>query len=231
MRIKQHLLLLSLLLAPCLAHAAFYVEPRISWLNFTGTPNIGDRGWVARSDEPDNAPTLALGCELSPRVRLELRYTSLGDFTSYRFAPSAAIFPGDEISLPYVRPYEYRQRTNLYTVALPIRILDQKRLAVSVTPLVIADDSDVEVADYVYYTTPVILDRADAGAYIWPGPTVPALNRRVLRHSDKTALRVGGELALRYACTDKVALTAHCNWSNLRTGDLLSYGAGLEFRF
>lgn len=231
MPIKQRLLLLSLLLAPCLAHAAFYLEPRVSWLKFSGTPNIGDRGWVARSDEPEVVPTLAVGYELSPRLRLELRYTPLGDFTSYRFAPSAAIFPGDEVSLPYVRPYEYRQRTDLYTVALPIRMLDHKRLAVSVTPLLIADDSDVEVADYVYYNLPVILDRADAGAFIWPGPTVPATNRRVLRHSDKVNLRLGGELALRYSCTDKLALTAHCNWSNLRTADLLAFGGGVEFRF
>jgi len=231
MSIKLRFLCLLLSAAPCLTHAAFYVEPRVSWLNFSGTPNIGDLGWVAQADEPDIAPTLALGYEISPRIRLELRYTSVGKFDYHKFAPSSAIFPGDQISLPYVRPYEYHQRTQLYTLALPIRLMESKRFAVALTPLAIADDTEVEIADYVYLGLPVTIQTADVGSYLWPAPFAPGNNRRVLRREDGTHLRAGAELTLRYTCTEKLAVTAHCNWANLRTTDLLSYGAGLEFRF
>lgn len=231
MSIKLRFLLVLLLAAPCLGHAAFYVEPRVSWLNFSGTPNIGDLGWVAQADEPDVAPTLALGYEISPRFRMELRYTSVGTFDYRKFAPSSAIFPGDQISLPYVRPYEYHQRTQLYTVALPIRLFENKQLSLALTPLAVVDDSEIEIADYVYLGLPVTIQTADAGSYIWPAPFAPGNSRRVLRTENSLHLRAGAELTLRYACTDKLALTAHCNWSSLRTVDLLSYGAGVEFRF
>lgn len=232
MTIKLRLLSLVLLAAPCLAPAAsFYVEPRVSWLKLSGTPNIGDSGWVYQADEPDVAPTIALGYEISPRVRVELRYTTVGKFNYRKFAPSSAIFPGDQVSLPYVRPYEYSQRTRLYTVALPFRVFEQKRFSVSLTPQLIADDSTVEVADYIYLGLPVTILATDVSTYLFPPSFVPGNNRRVLRHEDGMKLRAGAELQLRYACTDRFGITAHANWTSLRTVDLFTYGAGVEFRF
>lgn len=232
MSIKHRLLLILLSAAPCLVHAAsFYVEPRVSWLKFSGTPNIGDRGWSIQADEPDVAPTLAVGYELTPHVRLELRATNIGTLNHRKLAPSSAIFPGDEVSLPYVRPYEFHQSTKLYTLAVPLRLAEHKRLAVSLTPLLVAEDSVIEVADYIYLGNPVLIQASSASSFVWPTPLVPGNNRRVLRREDGLALRAGAEIALRYAINDQFGVTAHCNWMSLRSANTLSYGAGVELRF
>lgn len=231
MTIKSSLFALLVSATATATSAAVYVEPRVSWLDISGTPNIGDRGWTAQADEPDVVPTLVVGYELSPRVCLELRYTSVGTIDHRKFAPSSAIFPGDEVYLPYVRPYEFHQRTQLYTIAVPIRMAEHKRVTVTLTPLIVAEDSEIEVADYVYLDLPVTIQASDASVSTWPYPFAPGNNRRVLRREDGIKLRAGAEIAVRYAVTPTLAVTAHCSWLNLRSADLFTYGPGLEFRF
>lgn len=194
------------------ASAAVYIDVSAAKLEISGTPNIGDVGKKLSDDLPSNAFTLAVGYEFTPRVALEARFTSLGDTHVAKVAPSTAIFPG-EVGATVLTYYYYDQSTDLYTVALPIKLVDRGAFSLSVAPLL-----HLEHSKFVFRNSGV-------NTLLLPGP-LPIIYR-----DTRTELRLGGELKLAYRFNENIGAHVYYSYSALEAYDAHLVGAGLDFRF
>jgi hypothetical protein len=126
MTIKPLLFSLLTLGVATAASAGIYVDFRASKLEISGTPSIGDVGEkLDLEDQPSSAFTFTVGYEFTPVIGAELRYTSLGDVRISKRAPSGAIFPGTGPVIQAQTFYLYEQSTQLYTFALPFRVVER----------------------------------------------------------------------------------------------------------
>lgn len=213
MTIKPVLLSVLAVAAATATRAAVYVDVQVSKLEISGTPAIGDRGAKLNDDLPSDALTLAVGYEVSPRIAMEARYTHIGDGRTYKVAPSSSIFPpSGGVDLPVMTYYFMDQSTDLYTVALPFKVVDRGAFSVSVAPLL-----HLEHSKFVF---------TNAGVNtLLPGP-LPVIHRET-----RTELHLGGELKLAYRFNANVAAHVSYSYSALEAYDAQLLGAGLEFRF
>lgn len=215
-KIKLFFLLLTTL--PLAAQSAVYIEPRLSYLHLSGNPSIGDVGVTVDEDLPSAAFSLALGYELSTRVSLEFRYTGTGDVTVKKISPHWQIFPGGEVLLPVERKYLFRQHTNLFSAALPIRVLRQGKLSLIVTPMLQLEDAEVDLIDVIEIMP------AQPGFQSLP-QYLPILSRR------DTSLRLGAEVSLGYALAGNTELHLNYTYAPLAHFDAHLIGVGLGCRF
>lgn len=200
------------LLAACSAQAGVYIEANVSHQTISGLPNIGDVGTKLGEDLPSSAFTLTIGHEFTPRVALEARFTDLGDPHVYKLAPSAAVFPG-LVGATVMTYYYYDQSTQLYTVALPVNLLDRGRLSLSVAPLL-----HLEHSKFVF-------TNAGVNTLLLPGP-LP-----VIYSDTRTELHVGGELKLAYRFSPHLRGSITYSYSALEAYDAHLFGAGLGWNF
>jgi hypothetical protein len=216
---KNKLILLSLaLLLPCSAGAAIYVEPRMSFLDIKGTPSIGDIGQVTRSDTPEVAPGIGVGYELASRVKLELRFTYLGTIELRKFSPIYSIFPPGpaDAVLTVIRPYEYKETSRLFSLAVPVTVVKTGRVSLALTPLLHAHDSNIELVD--------LFTVLENGLSVVPG-------RHVIRRENDAVIRPGGELAFDFAFDRHLTFSLHYSYSELKTFNAHLVGGGLRWRF
>ncbi len=213
MTIKPVLLSLLTSLAATAASAAVYIDVRASKLEISGTPSIGDVGEkLDQEDLPSSAFTFTVGYEFTPVIGAELRYTSLGDVRISKRAASGAIFPGTGPVIQAQTFYLYEQSTQLYTFALPFRVVERGGFSASVTPLV-----HFERSDFTFTNTGVNT--------LLPGP-LPVIYR-----DTRTKVHVGGEVKLAYRFNAHVGANVFYSYSALEAYDAQLFGAGLEFRF
>jgi hypothetical protein len=213
MTIKPVLLSLVTSLAATAASAAVYIDVRASKLEISGTPSIGDVGEkLDQEDMPSSAFTFTVGYEFTPVIGAELRYTSLGDVRVSKRAASGAIFPGTGPVIQAQTFYLYEQSTQLYTVALPFRVVERGGFSALVTPLV-----HVERSDFTFTNTGVNT--------LLPGP-LPIIYR-----DTRTKVHVGGEVKLAYRFNANIGASLSYSYSALEAYDAQMIGAGLEFRF
>jgi len=215
-RMKNPIKLLLLLLTtlPLSAQSTFYVAPRVSALNITSNPNIGDTGRTVADDLPEAAYGLAVGWNVSPRISIEIRYTGYDDLTALKISPHWQIFPSGEVLLPVERKYEFGAHTKLWSLASPIRLTQDDRLSLFFTPLLQWEDTTVTLTD--------IIDAMPVGAL---PQRVPILQR------SENHLRLGAELALNYEIGKNGFLLLHYTYSPLETYDAHLLGAGVGLRF
>lgn len=197
------------------ARPSFYVEPRVSYLHVPGTPNVGDLG-IARSTDIDRAaPSLVLGCELAPRVAVELRYTALGDVAVRKTFPFFTIFP--PIPLPFdssiaiARSYRYEQETSVAALALPLQLVSTSKLRAHLTPLLQRADAKIDL----FETSPNVL-------VVPPG---------IIHHRRETPVRAGGEISAAYTLGARAGVSIHYTYLPLPGFDAHLFGAGLNWRF
>lgn len=195
------------------ASAAVYIDVSAAKLEISGTPNIGDRGATLDDDLPSSAFTLAIGYEFTPRIALEARYTNLGDAHAYKVSPSSSIFPPrGGADLPVLTYYYYDQSSDLYTLALPIKLVDHGAFSFSIAPML-----HLEHSEFVF---------TNAGVNtLLPGP-LPVIYRDA-----RTELHLGGEIKAAYRFNANVAAHVYYSYSALEAYDAQLFGAGLEFRF
>lgn len=213
MTIKPVLLSLLASVAATAASASVYVDVGVSKLEISGTPAIGDLGQRIDDDLPSSAFTFTVGYEFTPVIGAELRYTSFGDVRVSKVAPSGAVFP---ISGPVIQAqtfYLYEQSTQLYTLALPFRVVERGAFSASVTPLV-----HLERSDFTFTNTGV-------NTLLLPGP-LPVIYR-----DTRSQLHFGGELKLAYRFNPNVGASLTYSYTALEAYDAQLLGAGLEFRF
>lgn len=211
MKIKLPVLALFIFQA-CLAHAAFYVEPRFSYLHVAGTPNIGDLGAVESSDIEHLAPEIALGHTITPRLGVELRYTALGEVAANKVSPNWKIFPTDNPLIASLHYYRYVQKTSVVSVALPFQLVEAKNFTARLTPLVHRAEAKVEF----WERSPNVLLVAGGG---------PILHRR------ETTVRAGAEISAAYALGTRAAVTVHYTYLPLPGFEAHLFGAGFNWRF
>jgi hypothetical protein len=211
MKTKLPVLALFILHA-CLARAAFYVEPRVSYLHIAGTPNIADLGAVQNSDTERFAPGIALGYTLTPRLGLELRYTALGEVSANKVSPDWKIFPTDNPVIAIPHYYRYVQETSVTSLALPFQLVDAKKITVWLTPLVQRAEAKVEL----WEQSPNVLLVAGGGP---------------IHHRRETPVRAGGEISAAYALGTRAAVTVHYTYLPLPGFDAHLFGAGFTVRF
>ena len=202
---------LSIALAPLVSSAAFYVEPRASVMLLGEKPSIGDLGVETESDSSEFVPSLAIGIDLSSRVSLEVRYARIGEFSVRKESANFQIFPSD-IVLPVIRPYELRQATDLYSVALPITVYGNGSLKLTLTPVASYETTDTEIHDFAPNTLVVV------GA--------PPLVQRT-----EHEFQPGAEIALEYAFTERTAAKLHYFYSPMKNYSAHLIGAGLVVKF
>lgn len=213
MTIKPVFLSLLTSLAATAASAAVYIDVRAAKLELTGTPEIGDVGVTLSEDRPSTAVTFAVGYELTPRVAAELRYTHLGDAHAYKLAPTATTFPTTDPVAQVQTYYYFDQSSDLYSFALPIKVVDRGAFAVSIAPLL-----QLERAQFVF-------TNAGVNTLLLPGP-LPVIYRNT-----RTKLHLGGELKIAYRFNANVGASLSYGYSALEAYDAHLIGAGLEFRF
>jgi hypothetical protein len=214
MTIKPVLFSFLTSLAATAASAGVYVDFGASKLELSGTPSIGDVGRkLDLEDLPSSAFTFTVGYELTPIIGAELRYTSLGDVRISKLAPSGAVFPGTGPVIQAQTFYLYEQSTQLYTLALPFRVVERGGFAASVTPLL-----HVEHSDFTFTNTGV-------NTLLLPGP-LP-----IIYQDTRTKVHFGGEVKLAYRFNAHVGANVFYSYSALEAYEAQMIGAGLEFRF
>lgn len=214
MTIKPVLLSLVTSLAATAASAAVYIDVRASKLEVSGTPSIGDVGQkLDQEDLPSSAFTFTVGYEFTPVIGAELRYTSIGDVRISKRASSGAIFPGTGPVIQAQTFYLYEQSTQLYTFALPFRVIERGGFSASLTPLV-----HLERSDFTFTNTGV-------NTLLLPGP-LP-----IIYQDTRTKLHFGGEVQLAYRFNAHVGASVTYSYSAFEAYDAQLIGAGLEFRF
>lgn len=218
MRNQIKLLFLLLLALPLSGRSAFYIEPRVSAFILGGEASIGDLGTTVHEDLPSAAFGLIMGCELSPKVSLEVRFAHLDDVVVTKVSSNWAIFPGEEVLLPAVRKYEYSQSTKIFSAALPIRVLHQGRFTLQVTPLLQYEDSDVTLTDIIEIMP--ALPNQNTLPQRWP----------ILSRHD-TGIHLGAEVSVNYEFTSSAEVRVHYNYSPVSNLDAHFLGAGLVCRF
>lgn len=212
------LLSLSLLaLAATTAPAAFYADLRASHLALQDTPDIGDIGAKTGSDLSPLSLTFAVGYELSPRVDLQLRYTHLGNITINKVSPYATVFPlkPGEVSATVVTNYIFKQRTNLFSLALPFQIWEKEKLSLRLTPLLQLETAKVELG---FGGTML--------PYVSSVPVGTVFHRR-----STTELHAAGEIALGCRLSESARAYLHYTYAPLSNFDAHLFGTGLELKF
>ncbi|MBI2514519.1 MAG: outer membrane beta-barrel protein [Opitutae bacterium] len=200
--------------AATVASAAVYVDVTAAKLEISGTPAIGDIGAKLDDDLPSSAVTFAVGYEVTPRIAVELRYSDLGDIRINKVSPVWALFPPSGAVAQTLRYYRYKQSTQLYTIALPIKLIAHGPFSLSIAPLAHFDRSEITLTD------------------LWVNVQTFAPQPPTIAYRDTRAkLHVGGELKLAYRFSDHVGVHASYSYSALETYDAHLIGAGLEVRF
>jgi len=213
MTIKPVLLSLLASVAATAASASVYVDVSVAKLEISGTPSIGDLGKKLDADLPSSAFTFTVGYEFTPVIGAELRYTSIGDVRLSKVAPTGAVFPTSGPVIQAQTFYLFEQSTQLYTFALPFRVVERGGFSASVTPLV-----HLERSDFTFTNTGV-------NTLLLPGP-LPVIYR-----DTRSQLRFGGEVKFAYRFNTNVAASLSYSYSALEAYDAQLIGAGLEFRF
>lgn len=200
---------LSIALVPLVSNAAFYVEPRASILVVGETPSIGDIGYEVSTDSSEFVPGFVAGIGLSTRLALEVRYTRIGEFSTRKESPTFQIFPAD-VTLPALRPYELTQRTDLYSLALPVTIYHQNKLTVKLTPVASFEHTRTELHDPNLQTFAV---------------ATPLVQR------NENEFQPGLEVSAGYALSELTALNLHYFYSPMKNYSAHLFGAGLTLKF
>jgi hypothetical protein len=117
------------------------------------------------------------------------------------------------VDLPVLTYYFYDQSTDLYTVALPVKLVDRGAFSLSVAPLL-----HLEHSEFVFRNSGV-------NTLLLPGP-LPIIYR-----DTRTELHLGGELKLAYRFNANVGAHIYYSYSALEAYDAQLFGAGLDFRF
>lgn len=212
MKLKPLVLFLLASTAAVAACAAVYIDVHIGKPELSGTPEIGDVGTMLAEDLPSTALTLAVGCEITPRAALEVRFSDFDDLTVYKVAPSGALFPTPDPVTQAVTYYYFNQSTTLFTLALPFKLVDRRPFTLSVAPLL-----HVERSKFAFTNASVNT--------LLPGPLpVLFLDRRAELHA-------GGELKLGCRLTPHFGASLSYSLSALEAYDLHLFGAGLGWRF
>jgi len=198
------------------AHAAVYIDLRLSHLMAAGTPDIGDVGRETGTDFPSVAASMAIGYEISPRLSLELRYTHLGDLTINKVSANWTPFPS-QIVLPAVRRYDFEQRTDLWGIAVPVQVWKKGNLSLQLTPLLQIEHTDVKFRDQGTFPPLPDIDFVPPG-YVF------------LRRST-TEVQPGAEVALSYHLGSRTTVLLHYTYTPLSTFDAHLFGAGLQAKF
>lgn len=200
-----------ILLLPGLVRAEFYVEPRLSYLKVSGTPNVGDIGVVENSDFDRQAPSIGIGFNFTPRVSLELSYVSLGELELRKRSPNFNIFPTPGPVLPFAHVYAYHQKANAVALALPFKVIDRPKFSVSVAPL---------------------LQRADAEITFYElSPNVSVIAPGIIFHRRDQTTHGGGDVSAAYRLGAHAAVTLHYTYLALSTFDAHLFGAGFKWSF
>ena len=218
MTIKTNLLLLTLLVTPLVGRATLYLEPRVSYLSISGTPNIGDIGRKVSEDISRASPGIAVGYEISPRLNVEFRYTRLGEMTINKVSSTRSIFPGQEVILPATRNYKFTQDSDLVGLAMPWRLGAKERLAFFVTPIVQIEFSEIKLTEEVFDATPT----SGSG----PGPRTELILKR-----SKSTLNVAAEFAAHYEINERLFARVSYTFSPLKNfqAHLFGFGVGAKF--
>lgn len=203
----------------CTAQAAVYVDARVSYLDIAGSPSIGDIGTPLESDLSDRAYSFAVGTTLTPRLRLEARFTDLGNSKITKVSPIWAIMPPiPDVYLPAQRYYRYEQSTRLYSLALPVEVWSRQRFSLVLTPLIHAEESRIAIDD-------LYINVATIQGLLLPQPPLRYLD------STRTRVRLGGEAGFAFRATERVKLTFTYAYANLQAYDAHLFGAGLGWDF
>jgi hypothetical protein len=213
MKLKTFALSLLVSTAAIAASAAVYIDVRVGKLELSDTPEIGDVGAVLGEDLPSTAFTLAVGYEITPRAALEARFSDLGDFTVYKVAPSGGLFPTPGPVPLAVTYYFFEQSTTLFSLALPIKLVDRGPFTLSVAPLL-----HLERSKFVF-------TNAGVNTLLLPGP-LPVLYR-----DTRTEFHAGGEMKLGYRFTPHIGASLSYSLSALEAYDAHLIGAGFDWRF
>lgn len=212
------MLVIALAVTGSSTQAAVYVDARVSHLEISGTPSIGDIGRTLDEDLPATAFSLALGTTLTSRISAEIRFTDLGDVDVLKVSPYWTIMPPiGNVVLPAERYYRYQQSTRLYSLAVPVKVWEQKRFSVVLAPLVTVEQSRITIDD-------LFVNAQTAGL------TLPYPNARYL-DSDHTKVRLGSELSLAYQPTEKLKVSFTYTYSSLQAFDAHLIGAGIGWQF
>lgn len=213
---KTKLLIVLLLLTLAgTGRASFYIDLHLSHLSVQDTPEIGDIGHTLAEDLPETGFSLALGTTLTPRVNAEFRYTHLGDLNITKVSPIWTIFPPQgEVVLPAERYYRLNQSSQLFSFALPIKLVEKGRCSLALTPLLHLEHTEIAVHD-LYVNANVVTGFAPVPAY----------------ESNRTKLHFGTELNFGYRPTPKLKLSLLYSYSLLETYDAHLFGTGLELEF
>ncbi|MBA4137668.1 MAG: hypothetical protein C0518_10165 [Opitutus sp.] len=206
-----------LVILPVATRAAVYIEPRLSLAEFSGTPSIGDFGVPLESASPRLGGSLAVGTHLTSRVRIELRFTTMGEISVLKESPNWHVIPG-EVILPAVRPYEFRQQTQLLSLALPLQLLAHRGWTLCLVPILQAERSRVELIDQLF---PL------------PAGYQPLILRRdeLIHRETREEVAASAEIELGYQLNERVIAIVHYTYAPLATVNAHLFGAGVGVKF
>jgi hypothetical protein len=204
---KTKLLVSLAILLPWSAHGAFFIEPRVSYVDIAGTPNIGDRGYVTSSDLPQTTVGIAAGCTITSRISVELRYTSIDGIRVNKAGSDIFGVPPGLHPTGLVFDYAYLQDSRIFAVALPLKLVDQGKITFSLVPLLQLERSDIELFQ----------PRGSLAA--WP-----------IRHETANEFHVGAEVNIAYRLGSRTELTLNYTYSPLKAFDAHFVSAGLRVK-
>lgn len=224
---KRKLLPLILLLSPFTALAAVYIEPRLSVMHAAEISNVSDIGTIERPDRNKVIPGIALGCEISPRVRVELRYTSIGSSKFHQIYPTWQLLGG--AILPPTYPIAYARKTQLYSFAVPVRVAERGAFTLWLAPIVHLEHTHTTLAGTVFHPLPEVTRPA-----VFPPVVIDPIREFVpVRFYDKArnSYHAGGELSAHYRLNPHTALTASYTYAPLGQFKAHLFGGGVEIKF
>lgn len=195
-----------------------YLEPRADVLHVPGTPNIGDIGRKVSQDFDAFALGGVLGYELADHLHLELRYTRIGRFRVTKQSSNLNIFPPlpGQFVLPAILDYDYEQRSNLFSLAVPVSLLPSRRITLSITPMVVVEDSDVTLTEFFLGSS--------------NGEPLTRREIRLVQRSARVA-HPAGEIMAGWRLTDRLLATVHYTYLPLDHFDAHLFGISVAVRF
>lgn len=224
---SQFKLLPLFLLLSLAGRSTVYVEPRLSSMHASEISNISSIGTIERPDRHKVVPGIALGYEISPRIRGELRYTAIGSSKFETIYPTWQALAG--AILPPTYPVSYARKTQLYSVAVPIRLAGRGAFSLWLTPLLHLERTHSTLGGTVFRPLPEAVRPA-----VWPPAVIDPIREFVpVRFYDKVSnsFHTGGELSARYRFNPRVALTASYTYAPLDQFKAHLVSSGLEMRF
>lgn len=223
---KRKLLLLILLLSPLAAQAAVYIEPRLSVMHATEISTVSDIGTIERPDRNKVILGIALGYEISPRFRAEVRYTAIGSSNFHQIYPTWLLLGG--AILPPTYTVAYARKTQLYSFAVPVRVVERGAFTLWLAPSVHLEHTRTTLAGTVFQPLPV------PRVAVWPPAVIDPIREFVpIRFYDKAmnGFHAGGELSARFRLNPHTALTASYTYAPLGQFKAHLFGGGVEIKF